>query len=189
MEANEKDQKTEASSPELEINPEITEQATLTESQKKEVERLKREAEDNYNLYLRTLADAENGRKRLLKEVENSKRFALESFFKDVLPVLDGFEKALQTDQAHSASSLLEGISIVRRQFKELLEKNGLHEIPSLGKRFDPNIHQAIKRTESTDVAEETVECEYAKAYKIYDKLLRPAIVSVLVPMKPENND
>ncbi len=194
METNDKNQKTDNSSQERE-DPLKNDQhegmpSEVVESHRKEIERIKQEADANYNLYLRSLADAENGRKRLLKEVESSKRYALEGFLKDVLPVLDGFEKALLTkDQESAGSSLLEGIAIVRRQLLELLEKNGLQAISSEGKKFDPTLHQAIKRTESADVTEEIVECEYAKAYKIYDRLLRPAIVSVLVPFKEDSND
>ena len=154
----------------------------LAEQYKKEIELAKQEANDNYSLYLRALADAENSRKRLLKEVESSKKFALEGLLKDVLVVLDGFDKALLVQDAPESSSFQDGVAIVRKQLLEILERNGLQEIPSQGKKFDPNLHQAIKRTESAEVTEETVDCEYAKGYKIFDKLLRPAIVSVLVP-------
>lgn len=154
----------------------------LSALHEKELERLKQEADDNYNLYLRAVADAENARKRLLKEVENSKKFALEGFFKDILVVLDGFEKALLSNTATDIQAFHEGIVIVRKQLLEILERNGLQEIPAQGKKFDPNVHQAIKRTESSEVQEELVDCEYAKGYKMYDKLLRPSIVSVLVP-------
>jgi molecular chaperone GrpE len=157
------------------------------EIQKKELDRIKQEAEENYNFYLRSLADAENLRKRLLKEVESSKRFALEGFFRDVLVVLDGFDKALTAQNSlEGASSFHEGVAIVRKQLFDILERNGLQEIASEGKKFDPNLHQAIKRTESSDVSEEIIECEYAKGYKMFDKLLRPAIVSVLVPGNSE---
>lgn len=153
----------------------------------KEIDRVKQEAESNYALYLRSLADAENGRKRLIKEVENSKRFALEGFFKEVLVVLDGFDKALATQSTaeDSKGSFNEGVAIVRKQLFEILERNGLQEIPAQGMKFDPNLHQAIKRTESSEISEETIDCEYAKGYKMFDKLLRPSIVSVLVPQNP----
>lgn len=167
--------------PELEKSEEVKD--PVAELQK-EVDRLKEEAASNYSLYLRAVADAENGRKRLLKEVENSKRFALEGFFKDILVVLDGFDKAMATlTSPESANgSFGEGVGIVRKQLFEILERNGLQEIPAIGVKFDPNLHQAIKRTESSEVFEETIDCEYAKGYKMFDKLLRPSIVSVLVP-------
>lgn len=146
-----------------------------------ELKRVKSLAEENYGLYLRSLADAENGKKRLLREVEASKRFALESLLKEILTVLDGFDKALSSEKAES-NPFYEGVAIVRKQLFEVLEKNGLQEISAQGKKFDPSLHQAIKRTESAEVKEEIVEHEYAKGYKIFDKLLRPSIVSVLVP-------
>ena len=147
-----------------------------------EIARVKKEADDNYNLYLRAVADAENARKRSLKELDSAKKFALEGFFKDLLVVLDGFEKAVSVQQSAGDQSFFDGVSIVRKQFLDILEKNGLQEIQSTGAKFDPNCHQAIKRVESSDVSEEIVDCEYAKGYKLFDKLLRPAIVSVLVP-------
>jgi molecular chaperone GrpE len=150
---------------------------------KQELEKAKTLAEENYGLYLRAVADAENVRKRLIKEVESSKRFALESFLRDVLVVLDGFDKALQTESLpENSTSFFDGVAIVRKQLFEILERNGLQEISAQGKKFDANLHQAIKRTESQEVSEETVDCEYAKGYKMFDKLLRPSIVSVLVP-------
>lgn len=181
MNHNDKTEKTSGES-ETEINRIEDEAVDLPAQHIRDIEKAKQEAEDNYNLYLRTLADAENGRKRLLKEVENSKKFALEGFFKDILVVLDGFDKALVTEDSGTMDSFNKGMSIVRKQLLDLLERNGLQQISAEGKRFDHNLHQAIKRTESAEVSEEMIECEYAKGYKMYDKLLRPAIVSVLVP-------
>jgi molecular chaperone GrpE len=168
--------------PEFENVQESDESISLAAQHKAEIARVKQEADDNYTLYLRTLADAENGRKRLVKEVENSKKFALEAFFKEILVVLDGFEKALASQESTESNSFGEGVAIVRKQLVEILERNGLQEIPAKGMKFDPNLHQAIKRTESSEVSEETIDCEYAKGYKMFDKLLRPSIVSVLVP-------
>ena len=168
---------------EIESNKEEESSADPIAENKKELERVKQEAEANYSLYLRALADAENGRKRLIKEVEHSKRFALEGFFKDVLVVLDGFDKAMASENSDNAKgSFQEGVAIVRKQLFDILERNGLQEIPAQGMKFDPNLHQAIKRTESPEISEETIDCEYAKGYKMFDKLLRPSIVSVLVP-------
>lgn len=177
---DEKIQSNPENEPEQELNKE--ENAELVQL-KKDLESAKAQAGENYDLYLRAVADAENGRKRLLKDVENSKKFALEGFCKDMLTVLDGFDKALQTDsQTEVNNAFFDGVGIVRKQLFEILERNGLQEIQALGKKFDAHLHQAIKRTESADVKEETVDCVYAKGYKMFDKLLRPSIVSVLVP-------
>lgn len=161
------------------------------EEQKKEISLAKQESEQNYNLYARAMAEAENARKRIIKDFEHTKRYALEGIFKDILPVLDGFDNAFSSqnlDKESAAKSLQEGILLVKKQLHEVLEKNGLQPLPAQGKKFDPNIHQAIKRTESSDIDEETVEHEFAKGYKIYDKLLRPSIVSVLSPAAPDKD-
>lgn len=189
MENLNKDQNNTSSEDQSQVLKQEAESETLLlqlEEQKKEIVRAKQEAEQNYNLYARAMAEAENGRKRLIKDFEHSKRYALEGIFKDLLPVLDGFDNAFSSqtlDQESAAKALQEGILLVKKQLLEVLEKNGLQALAAQGKKFDPNIHQAIKRTESADVQEETVEQEFARGYKIHDKLLRPSIVSVLSPM------
>ncbi len=177
-----KSEKMEVPSENIDVDP-LNKETKETLGFQKELETAKREASENYSLYLRSVAESENIRKRLIKEVDQAKKFALESFCKEILTVLDGFDKAMQTENTmEGLDSFREGFSIVRKQLFEILERNGLQEISSVGSKFDPNLHQAIKRTESAEVSDEIIDCEYAKGYKMYDKLLRPAIVSVLVP-------
>lgn len=162
---------------------ETQETSSEVEKLKEELSQLKEEVENQKTLQLRTLADAENLRKRLVKDVENSRLFAMESFFKEILLVLDGFDKAFVDESSFpEAKSFNEGVSILSKQLLDILHKNGLEEIQSVGQKFDPNLHQAIKTVESEDVQEETVEAEYTKGYKMHDKLIRPSLVSVLVP-------
>lgn len=158
-----------------------------TDSLKAELTKLKVEAENNFNQYLRAVAEAENARKRHQKEQANLTRYSLESFFKELLPVLDSFENALHAkyddqDSAKALASLKEGILLVKKQLLDVLEKNGLTSISAIGEKFNPNLHQAIRKIESNEVSDEQVEEEYAKGYTLYERLLRPSMVSVKVP-------
>ncbi|MBI2602521.1 MAG: nucleotide exchange factor GrpE [Deltaproteobacteria bacterium] len=149
---------------------------------RKELESCREETRKNYDLYLRALAETENMRRRNMKDMEQVRLFSLEKFFKDVLPVLDSFDKAFSTDHVNEEESLREGLSLVHRQLSEVLRKNGLTPLEAQNEKFDPHLHQAIKRVESEGVQEELVQVEFAKGYLLHEKLIRPAIVSVLVP-------
>ncbi|MBP6218032.1 MAG: nucleotide exchange factor GrpE [Oligoflexales bacterium] len=149
--------------------------------------RLKEEATNSHNQYLRALAEAENIRKRYQREQASHLRYSLENFFRELLPILDSLEKAVPSipgsKGADSSDSVLLGVEMVRKQLFDILEKNGLSQMTVVGEKFDPSRHQAIRRVESPDVRVETIHEEYAKGYLLSDRLLRPAIVSVKVPV------
>ena len=152
-----------------------------------QLETLKSESTENYNKYLRAMADQENLRRRTEKEKRDIRQFALESFAKDLLPVLDSFHQALDgknKEEESESKSFYEGINMVRKLLVETLEKNGLTSIEAKDKAFDPNVHQAIRKVESKDVNEQTIQDEYSIGYTLNGRLLRPSMVSVLVPSK-----
>jgi len=173
-------------SPELEIVPE-------TEAED-ELEKSKKLALENYERFMRVSADFENLRKRSEKERVDLMRFGNESLFKDLLPVFDSFQKAIPDENAEIATEggesteFTKGIVLILKQLADVLKKNGLKEIESAGEKFDPNFHQAIQRIDSENVTEETVQDEFVKGYLLHDRLIRPAMVSVLVPIStPES--
>lgn len=135
---------------------------------------------------LRNVAEMDNMRKRLEREKADFIKFSLESMLKDMIPVLDSFDKALSTSSSHSDSgdiaSFHEGMTMVQRQFLGALAKHGLEPVEAVGKPFDPNFHQAIQRIESGDVTDEIVATEFMKGYALHGRLVRPAMVSVKVP-------
>ena len=138
--------------------------------------------------YLRLRAELENFKKRTAKEKEDLHRHALEGIMKDLLPVLDSFEKgfvALQDDKTIAQSSFTAGMQLVAEQLQKILTGHGLQVISSCGENFDPLVHQAIRREESADVDSEIVGEEFAKGYQLHGRLLRPAMVSVRVPKPP----
>lgn len=143
------------------------------------------EKTENYNKYLRALADLENVRRRSEREKSDLQKFVLESFLKDVLPVLDSFDKALAgggQDEQEQKESFVAGIKLVNKQLVEVLEKQGLSAVAAEGAKFDPNLHQAIQKVECKDTDEELVKEEYSRGYTLHGRLLRPAMVSVKVP-------
>ncbi len=131
--------------------------------------------------YLRSLADIDNTRKRLLKDKEEYQKYALSSFLLEILPVYDNLERAVNvsSDQESAFSS---GIKIILKQFLDILKKNKVVEIEAQDKPFNPEIHQAIAREERTDIDQPTVVEVYQKGFIFNDRLLRPAIVKVALP-------
>ena len=109
-------------------------------------------------------------------------RYAASEVVKDILPVLDNLERAVEaaeTTSADSESRLHEGVAIVYKQFRDILSKKGLTEVAAYHEPFDPHIHEAVSRVESSEHAEGTVVEVLQKGYLFKDRLLRPSMVSV----------
>jgi len=133
---------------------------------------------------LRKVADMENLRKRLAREKTEFYQYALSEFLKELFTVLDNFERALEaTDQA-SSKSFREGIEMIYKQYQDLLKKQGVEPVETEDKKFNPRLHQAFITEESEDVEEPEVTEELQKGYTLHDRLLRPALVKVVVPKK-----
>jgi len=146
-----------------------------------------REAEAHYDRYLRALADFENFRKRVARDREETDKYRHEPLLRELLPVLDGLDLAFAapvSSSDKSAQALKAGFVMINQQLRNILRGVGLEEIEALGKPFDPKLHDAIGRLESTEVPEGHVFQEMRKGYKYRDRLLRPA--SVWVAGKPE---
>ena len=158
-------------------------QATGAESGK-EIERLSQELAEMKDRFLRNVAEMDNMRKRLEREKSDFIKFSTESILKEMIPVLDSFDKALPTSPSQSGevAKFQEGMTMVHKQFLAALAKHGLEPVEAVGKIFDPNLHQAIQRIESGDVTEEIVATEFMKGYALHGRLVRPAMVSVKVP-------
>jgi molecular chaperone GrpE len=152
----------------------------------KEVERLSQELAEMKDRLLRNVAEMDNMRKRLEREKADFIKYSSESILKDMIPVLDTFDKALSASSTHSESadtaSFREGMTMVHKMFLSALAKHGLEPVEAIGKTFDPNFHQAIQRIESADVTEEIVATEFMRGYALHGRLVRPSMVSVKVP-------
>jgi molecular chaperone GrpE len=142
--------------------------------------------EDDFrDRYLRTLADFENFRKRSEREKDDFKRYALVGVIRDLLPVIDNLERALE--HAEEDDEFHKGVALIYKQLLDVLQRNGLKPIGESGVRFDPNIHEAVVREEDPSVPSHTVVGVLQKGYFLYDRLLRPALVKVAVGGSEEN--
>ena len=145
-----------------------------------QVEEKTKEAQANYDLFLRERAENENFKRRIQREKSEALRFANEPLVRDILPVLDNLHRALiHAQSAGGGQSLVDGVTLVARAFLETLEKHGVSQVGAKGQPFDPTKHEAMAQVESAEVAPNTVVDEYAPAYMLHDRLLRPALVTV----------
>jgi molecular chaperone GrpE len=139
-------------------------------------------ADENWDKYLRTVADLDNYRKRVGREKEELARFTTERVVTALLPTLDNLERAIDAAQTHGSenSALLQGLTQVHSQFRRTLMEFGLQEvIAGAGEPFDPNLHEAVSQVESPEHAEGHVVEQFQRGYKLADRLLRPARVVV----------
>lgn len=145
-----------------------------------EIERLKEQLRQEHEMYLRALADFENYRKRVESESRSAAQKGKREIILSLLELADGFELALQhVDDA--PSSLSEGLKAIYRRLQNLLERQGVMPIDSLGEKFDPRLHEAIDSLRSEKHEPGTVIEEIQRGYRLGDALLRPARVRVAI--------
>ena len=149
-----------------------------------ETKKLKKEMKKIKDDYLRAIADKENARKRLEREKNEFYQYALIDLLKELLVVLDNFERAIKSKDQRDTKSFQEGIELIYKQFLRLLIKQGVTPIESKGKKFDPHLHQAFITEESDEVEDAEVIEELQQGYTLHNRLLRPALVKVVVPKK-----
>ena len=131
------------------------------------------------DLALRSQADFENYKKRAAREKEDAMKYANSSLLQRLVSILDNFELGLAAAKTESERSpIYSGMVLVQKQLNDLLEENGLQAIEADGKKFDPNLHEAIAH-EPSDAPEETVIRQAGRGYRFKDRLLRPARVVV----------
>jgi molecular chaperone GrpE len=126
---------------------------------------------------LRKQAELENFRKRALRETEESLQYALSNILKSLLPVLDGFERAFQSDGG--GEEYRRGVELIYQQFCDALGKLGLEPMEATGREFDPYQHEAIATVETDEVPDQQVLEEIQRGYFFKQRLLRPALVKV----------
>jgi molecular chaperone GrpE len=156
--------------------------AQSQETDEEEVAKLRREIADLRDRSMRTLADFDNYRKRSERERQETKKYALAEPMRDFLEIVDNLDLALAA--AGSADDLKRGVQMIHRQMMDLLRRHGVKEIEALGQPFDPSLHEAVSREEDPTVKEPTVTGEMRRGYRIHDRLLRPAMVKVSVPVE-----
>lgn len=144
-----------------------------------QIEQLKAEKADLQDRLLRRQADFENFRKRAERDRSEFVQFAGMEFVREMLPILDDFERAIKVECADAGYT--KGVQLIYTRLYETLKKMGLEPMDTVGKKFDPNQHQAIERVETDQADDQTVLGEFQKGYNFKSKLLRPAMVQVAV--------
>ncbi|MEW5879060.1 MAG: nucleotide exchange factor GrpE [Pseudomonadota bacterium] len=163
---------------EVENEPAALPSASVSEVEQ-ELQAALAKASENYELFLRAKAEAENVRKRAQEDIAKAHRYAIESFAADLLPVMDSLEKALETDNA-TVESMRQGIELTLRQLKSAFEKSRLTAIDPKGEKFDPYRHQAISTVPATAACPPNhVAAVFQKGWMIAERVLRPAMVAV----------
>jgi molecular chaperone GrpE len=140
---------------------------------------------ETHERLLRATADLENYKKRAAKERDEVQKFGVEKVLKDLLPVVDGLDRALAA--AAADDPLVAGVRLVRASFEQALAKHGVVGFSALGERFDPALHEALLQVPTGDEPAGTVVLEHARGFKLHERLLRPAMVGVAVepPAEP----
>lgn len=169
------DQEVSPTEPTAEPQAEIIEEPILSE-----VDKLKQDYQELQNQLLRTMADMQNMRKRFQQEAQQTRQFATEDLVRDLLPVLDNFERALlAAEKGASLESVVEGVKQVDRQLRSALERRSVIRIPAHGEAFNPDLHEAIATDETDEHPEGTITGEIEPGYKMAEKVIRPARVRV----------
>ncbi len=139
--------------------------------------------EDLKNQVLYAKAEAENIRRRSYEEADKTRKFAIEGFSQELLSVKDSLEASLGSDNVDN-KILIDGVELTLKQLNAVFEKFNIVEINPIGEKFDPNEHQAMSMVESKEQESNTVLSVLQKGYKLNDRVIRPAMVSVV-----KNND
>ena len=165
-----------------------------TKDQQETIAKLTTERDEYKDNYLRNLAEIDNFRKRVIKEKEEFQKFVLSDFFVDLLPVVDNLERALKAKESPGENStdeqsIVSGVEMIHKQLLDLLKKYKIEEIKSLNQIFDPNLHQALSKEEKDGITDPLVVEVYQKGFLYNDKLLRPTLAKVAIPVEEKNEE
>lgn len=146
------------------------------------------EAKETYERLLRVSAEFENYKKRLTREMDDTRKYANQELFKELLAVVDNLELALKAakDAGGTDNGLADGVELTLKEILKIFHKFSVKPIEALGKPFDPKYHEAMMREETDEQPENTVVSEMQRGYMIHDRLLRPAMVVVAMPKSNE---
>ena len=173
--------------------PSIASDQTIEiESLRSEIEKKSQQAKENYDKYVRLYAEFENYKKRMVKDQAEFLKSANERLIKDILPIIDNLERAVEHAKEPSEGSsegskgelqdvkgLIAGIELTIKQFKDVLGSLGVEEVKSVGEPFDPTRHEAVSHVETDKYDNNIIINEFQKGYLLNNRILRPAMVSV----------
>lgn len=171
----EEPQTAETQAGEAEASQEVTEEAEGQE----ELEAVKKQLSEGVERMKRLQADFENFRRRTRQEKEELSNMVVQDFIKDLLPMIDNFDRAMAAE-ATDGAKFQQGVEMIYNQLAEILKNKGLEKINTTDTKFDPNFHQAVMRVENPDLEDESIAMELQKGYMVKGKVIRPAMVQVV---------
>ena len=154
----------------------------------KDLQKIKDELAEEKDKFVRLQAETDNFRKRLSREKDEFSQYANERLFKELIPIFDNLERALE-DPSNDTKSLKEGLEMILKQFSAFLEKEKVEPIKAIGEKFDPIVHEALTSEESNDHEENTIISEFVKGYTINNRVLRPSQVVISKKPSPESEE
>ena len=157
---------------------ETAEEVTVEESLEEKLAKAEQEAKDNFDKYLRKVAEFDNFRRRTNAEKAGMYSNGVRETVEKLLPVIDNFERAVEMAE-EKESSLYKGVEMILKQFLEITASLGVEEIPALGEPFDPNVHSAVMHIEDESCDENVIVEVFQKGYKLGDRVIRPSMVKV----------
>jgi molecular chaperone GrpE len=149
-----------------------------------------KEAKENYDRYLRAVAELENFKKRAARDKADIIKYGKEDLIKDILPFLDSLDRALshaESAESGDVQSFKSGIALIQDQLLCCLKKHGVEKIDSVGENFDPNVHEALMQMNSAEHRDNQIVSEMEKGYLLNGRLIRPSRVCVC--KKNKDND
>lgn len=152
------------------------------EAQPQRIEAAEEEAKKQHDKLLRVMAEFENFKKRIEKEKADHLQYSNEKLLADLLPVLDDLDRVLDHIPEKSTDeikAIAKGVALVQKNMLSALKKYGLAEVPALGEQFDPNLHEAIATSQDEDKGDHEIASVHRKGYKLNERLLRAALVTV----------
>ncbi len=167
------------------VNPEEENEVSVDENSEEalseQILATEKEAHENYDRFLRVSAEFENHKKRTAREMTEFRKYANETFVKEMLPVVDNLQRAIVSAKEKGAknSGLVEGVQLTLKDMLKVFDKFRVKPIEALGEIFDPTYHQAVQQEETENHTDNTVIRELQTGYTIHDRLLRPAMVIV----------
>ena len=154
----------------------------------KDLQKTKNELAEQKDSFVRLQAETDNFRKRLSREKDEFSQYANERLFKELIPIFDNLERALE-DPSNDTKSLKEGLEMILKQFSAFLEKEKVGPIKAIGEKFDPMVHEALTSEESNEHEENTIISEFVKGYTINNRVLRPSQVVISKKPSPESEN
>jgi molecular chaperone GrpE len=156
-----------------------------TQSLREQLRAKEEEAKNNYDRFIRQTAEIENLKRRVIRDKEETIRYANEALVKELLPVLDNLERAIaHAKSSGNGDSLVEGVELILKGLFDALGRHGVSQVAALGHPFNPQLHEAMAQVDNDSAQPNSVLEEHQKGYLLRERLLRPALVTVVKASK-----